>query len=53
MAQCFYQWLHVICKGKRNLKLRVPEEILVRVQSKNWMDEELMKDYIEMYGSST
>ena len=25
MAQCFYQWLHVICKGKRNLKL---EQIL-------------------------
>ena len=35
------------CKGKQNLKLRVPEEILVHVQSKTRMDEELMKDNIE------
>ena len=30
----------IIFKGKRKLKLRAPEEILVRVQSKAWMDEE-------------
>lgn len=43
----FLPMVTVICKGKRNLKLRVPEEILVHVQSKTWMDEEQMKDYIE------
>ena len=43
----FLPMVTVICKGKRNLKLRVPEEILVHIQSKTWMDEEQMKDCIE------
>ena len=37
-------FLHVFVLIVR--KVRVPEEILVRVQSKTWMDEELMKDYV-------
>lgn len=37
----------VIFKGKRQLKLTAPEGVLVCVQAKAWMDEELMKDYLE------
>ena len=37
----------VIFKGKRRLKLTAPEGVLVCVQTKAWMDEELMEQYLE------
>ena len=36
----------VIFKGKRRLKLTAPEGVLVCVQTKAWMDEDLMKEYL-------
>ena len=36
----------VIFKGKRALKLDVPTGFVVAVQEKGWMDQELMKVYI-------
>ena len=37
----------VIFEGKRRLKLTAPEGVLVCVQTKAWMDEDLMKEYFE------
>ena len=37
----------VIFKGKRRLKLTTPEGVLNCVQTKAWMDEDLMKKYLE------
>lgn len=37
----------IIYKGKRRLKLKAPEGVLVCVQEKAWMDEELMEQYLE------
>ena len=37
----------VIFKGKRRLKLTAHEGVLVCVQTKAWMDEELMKEYLK------
>ncbi len=37
----------VIFKGKRRLKLKAPEGVLVCMQTKAWMDEELMELYLQ------
>lgn len=37
----------IIFKGKRRLKLSAPEGVLVCVQAKAWMDEDLMKEYLK------
>ena len=37
----------IIFKGKRRLKLTAPEGVLVSVQTKAWMDEDLMTEYLE------
>ena len=37
----------VIFKGKRSLKLIASEGVLVSVQTKAWMDEDLMTEYLE------
>ena len=37
----------VIFKGKRKLRLKAPKEVLVCVQEKAWIDEQLMQEYIE------
>ena len=37
----------VIFKGKHRLKLTAPEGVLVCVQTRAWMDEELMEQYLE------
>ena len=37
----------VIFKGKRRLKLIASEGVLVSVQTKAWMDEDLMTEYLE------
>ena len=37
----------VIFKGKRRWKLTAPEGVLICVQTKAWMDEKLMKQYLE------
>ena len=36
----------IIFKGKRALKLNVPEGVVVAVQEKAWMDQKLVEDYI-------
>ena len=37
----------VIFKGKRRLKLIASEGVLVSVQTKAWMDKDLMTEYLE------
>ena len=38
----------VIFKGKRRLKLEAPEGVIVCVQAKAWMDEDLMAEYLQL-----
>lgn len=38
----------VIFKGKRKLKLNHPDNIIVRVQEKGWMNEQLMLEWIDL-----
>ena len=37
----------IIFKEKRRLKLTAPEGVLVYVQTKAWIDEDLMKEFLE------
>ena len=38
----------IIFKGKRKLKLIHPDSVVIRVQEKGWMNEELMLEWIEL-----